>query len=772
MQFSLFDLEIERTDDEEQEVQNFENDGSSENENCVAQVLRQIPSFEFVYTLLQDKLEVLETFGPDRELSFSLGGQEIKAVFSENNTDPDEIEKHTITLSNFTEFDQNEISAEDFFGLRLYQSYDEHNFLWEHSFGLIKAIEVKEKKDCGNPGETLTLIAKTQPEKRDVTWSIAKKADGVDASINKKSGVLRIWSTSEDSGWVQVRATDAVYPEEFFEARLPIGCCCSGDEECDNKTPGKGSQKLSSIDIQISLGKNDDGLTAGTLYIDSDEMSPSLGTPGSLLFTSLTDDVQVLVDDNFFIRQLIAPETFVDVVVINNFSYEIRFYKPSQMGEKVDGFFEIEGAAAPFSRWRIENPDASDSVYNRLKVTENDNEHIYELEGNTWTLSKYGGQKKISVEKIRNGSSLIETRSVMDGNDVVASTIETTRFEFPWDTEIIKTVNDPEGLKLTTTKTYYDEPSDDPFPQFTEKNGRYGKVKKQLNPDGSWFRYDYDNEGRVVSIVKSWLDRDSDATPAVVRAVTYSYTPVDARDTEEDIDMFNPRTETETIEGIVVSKTFYAYFTDADGNRVEIVERAPSQDASYSDESNLRTTRTYYPYDETEPGSSKKIKSIEYPDGRLDSFSYQFGTYTENENTPGTFNAGGGSDIREISTYGTLLNPDGVADKTTRDITITNSRGDVFLNESRVFDGAGYHRINWTVYKYDDKGHVSETYRSDGTINESAWDCCNKDYEKDSLGIITDYVYNDLKRLESMTRNGVSTSYVYDGAGRRLSQTT
>ncbi|MCX5901168.1 MAG: hypothetical protein NTX06_10655 [Proteobacteria bacterium] len=79
--------------------------------------------------------------------------------------------------------------------------------------------------------------------------------------------------------------------------------------------------------------------------------------------------------------------------------------------------------------------------------------------------------------------------------------------------------------------------------------------------------------------------------------------------------------------------------------------------------------------------------------------------------------------------------------------------------------------VQWTATAYDAKGRPVRTESSDGTITESAWNCCGKTSDTDARGITTTYTYDDLKRVISQTTPGplgdIVTSYTYDAAGRR-----
>ncbi|KPA09450.1 yD repeat protein, partial [Candidatus Magnetomorum sp. HK-1] len=107
------------------------------------------------------------------------------------------------------------------------------------------------------------------------------------------------------------------------------------------------------------------------------------------------------------------------------------------------------------------------------------------------------------------------------------------------------------------------------------------------------------------------------------------------------------------------------------------------------------------------------------------------------------------------------------------------------MEETQVFDGldiASFQTLNQIFYDLDDNGRPIKTWYSNGTVAESAWGCCNKEYNIDTRGIKQSYEYDELDRLSMVIREGVpasgeypeqpdiSTIYTYNGAGRRLEE--
>ena len=87
-----------------------------------------------------------------------------------------------------------------------------------------------------------------------------------------------------------------------------------------------------------------------------------------------------------------------------------------------------------------------------------------------------------------------------------------------------------------------------------------------------------------------------------------------------------------------------------------------------------------------------------------------------------------------------------------------------------------YQPVSWTAQEFDDFGRVTRRTASDGTVVETVWSCCVKDFEIDAAGVTTDFtLYDGLHRLLNSTREAeqgdIITNYSYDASGRRLSET-
>ncbi len=653
------------------------------------------------------------------------------------------------------------MSAEEWLVLRLHQSGDDCNLLWEYET-LDIDIRIEDENDRRidrvSYGRTATAKGETNPPGKKLTWSIPTQTDGVDAEIEADSGIITVKPNSGD-GWIVVRAT---HQDAFNDAAVYTGCM--NCKNCDNASGG--FVTLSSVDARLSMGKAENGLAAGHVTLVADSLSGETYTPKALGFSTLADGVEALRDSNGF-RQVMAPEALADVVALGDDSFEVRFYSPGDVEGKSGGFYETDQSATPMAVWRVENPSEGDG-FDRLKISEIRDgrttayEFSYDDESREWSLQEGNGlrtaARRETTDISRKERAVAETVRNVSGE--VASATRTVFRDFGRGESVVEETVDPDGAALTTTYEYFEDSS---------LEGSFGKVKSVERPDGSWTKYLYDDEGRIASETSSWLDLAAGATSASARTVVYDYEPVDPNDAESERNADSPRTVVEYIEGKAVSRTFHSYMEQPDGGRIHMVERCADPDASFGDPGNLRTV-TWHNGPDTAEYEVGRVAKVLHPDGRTDTYAYETGTWFD-----GSFRPGDGSDIRQTIVCGTEDFPEGIPGKTTMDVSVSYRLGRSIASETHVRTEDGWERISWTEYVYDQRGNQVETRSSDGSRTESVWGCCGKESDRNASGILTTYEYDDLRRLVSSSRESLNgdivTSYEYDATGRRLSQT-
>lgn len=139
---------------------------------------------------------------------------------------------------------------------------------------------------------------------------------------------------------------------------------------------------------------------------------------------------------------MIAPQAAVDVVTINPFKYEIRFYHSAQAVEPDGGEFDTF-TGSPHTVWRIENADASPGTYNRFRVTRviGGTETVSEMRETvlgTWVLTEGNGLRETTriVQPGPGANQETVITTVRNGDGVISSKKKEV-LEFPWGRERI-----------------------------------------------------------------------------------------------------------------------------------------------------------------------------------------------------------------------------------------------------------------------------------------------------------------------------------------------
>ncbi|MFH0880736.1 MAG: hypothetical protein V2A34_13555, partial [Lentisphaerota bacterium] len=656
-------------------------------------------------------------------------------------------------------------------------SLDETTVFVQFTLTVVKLgnMTVSEAPLAPDSKSTSQATITVEPAGRTIHWSFDGASLG--CVIDKNTGLI---TAGDQTGWITIIASDSELDYCVRRARLRIACTsCSGSG--GSCAIGQDFMMVDSINVSFGMGSGLNGKSAGDIQLFAEDLSTNLYSPRSLEFYLSRSDVEVIRDAGDSLRQVKAPQGLADLVTIDNAKYEIRFYNADQAGSKNgEGLYAPTGSA--FLAWVIENPDALEGLNNRLRLTKVaggasvQNEFRWNENDQRWELSRGGGLQVESVTESWDTAHEYRTteRTVKDSEDLIASKTRERYFTAPWGEVPVESVQDPDGSALTNTTIYYEN---------SAESGKYTQVQAEIDPNGAWRLYDYDTQGRMVERIEPWKDSILTASPDNDVVEQYDFTPLDTEDVLSGNDR-RPRTMVKTIDDVTVAKSFFVYKTTTDGD-VTITEQAVRQDAEYGDSDNLRSISVEYPTNHSNQAAAGKMKSSQTPDGRLESYSYELGTFVPGSTPDGdSFVAGSGTDVRVSAVHGTVEHPSGIANKTTKDVRIQNELGRTLYEESYVYTGSGYERISWTKSTYDVLGHLTESLRSNGTRRQSTWGsaCCGQDSETDENGMTTLYSYDQLGRLLNSTKAGVAaadgfpaqadvtTAHQYDAAGRRLAQ--
>ncbi|MDD5678394.1 MAG: hypothetical protein PHW60_10455 [Kiritimatiellae bacterium] len=491
-------------------------------------------------------------------------------------------------------------------------------------------------------------------------------------------------------------------------------------------------------------------------------------------------DVVMDVENTNVLRQVMSTECLADIITNSDRNYTVSFYHAADVDSALDtnGYYKVKAGGSSFACYTINNPSATNTdrlfVFGGLNGDILTNEFVWTEAAKELSLNK-GGMRYEGHSEATNGPDRIITYTVRDSGQTLISERRDTRRTFAWGEALSESAIDPNGLNLMTTRSYYDN---------RDETGKYSQVKLKVQPDGQWVRYDdYNIMGRVTMEVRSWKDAATNAAAIEARAIYSLYAAVDAND-DLSVDFWKPRTVQEEIEGVAVSRKYYAYYKTIADERVEIEEVCADVGSAYGANGNLRTKKIYYPKSKTDVGS-EQIKRQEYPDGKRDSYSYEYGSYVTNADPSACyFDANGtGNFVRVTIIHGVVTNESGIAGKTTKETIVKTLGSRELMRETYVYQAeTNYMRVTWVVSQLDALGHPINVYKSNGTHSEATWSCCGKEYEKDENGVECYYVYDALKRLTQKLKKGVPafgypaqadqyTTYTYDAEGRQLTAT-
>ena len=255
-------------------------------------------------------------------------------------------------------------------------------------------------------------------------------------------------------------------------------------------SPGSSSTSRGSVRWTATFGENPDGTRIGSLNIYKENIDASLYSPAVLTLTvNESNPSNEVIRTGGVVRQVKTLQSFVDIQTISPSEYEVKFYLPSQVGQKtIDGFFSLTGA--PTYIYRFENPDSAST--NRFRITKikgpRNTTHLFtqDIPSNSWIFETNNGSRLETSTEIVNASSgdriVTTTISQISAAKILKKTREIYR-QFAWGTEeLVKRIEDPDGDALTTEYVYYTDSSD---------HNNYTKLEAMINPNGSWEKYAY-----------------------------------------------------------------------------------------------------------------------------------------------------------------------------------------------------------------------------------------------------------------------------------------
>jgi len=563
------------------------------------------------------------------------------------------------------------------------------------------------------------------------------------------------WSaaSADDLGLVFCEVDDVTIRIDSGDGACQPG---SGPTPC-NCAVASGANALGAgaLDAHFSLGRATNG-SAGSLAISSSRPTALLSTPAGLAYTFNSPGVQVLSSAGQ-IRQVKAPQTLVDIVTDDPYTYEMRFYFPSQFTTQTNfqGLYDPIGTPAPFVTWTIQNPDASPTVFNRLNVTETrdgtSKTYSYTSSGvsGCWVLDYPGNLREDQVVTALTADRNGYTRTVSAATRVPGGpdqfktqrvyTRSTQNYQFGFDALMQETI-DPDGHPKTTTYSYT---------ELGTAHGSARPLKEVVHSDGPWQYYQLDNLNRLELLTSGLGDAPAPSgTPGSSTRETHyyysdfpsnPYTPGSGDD--GSLETNTPRRTIQTLNGSEVSRSYLVLLP---GMRMEIRCQTPAAESNASD--NLVTiTRCY-----TNGPYAGRIQSIQNPDGTMNLFQYPV--------------AADGTQTNIVYTGQPAADRNSIVDGA-QDVTVLGSLGQMISHTA--WDILSSKIIFRDIYgAYDNFNRPQQVTHLDGTTNFTYYGCCGVDSTVDADGVTTSYLYDDMKRPYGSSRLGITSSSVLDSVGR------
>jgi RHS repeat-associated protein len=204
-----------------------------------------------------------------------------------------------------------------------------------------------------------------------------------------------------------------------------------------------------------------------------------------------------------------------------------------------------------------------------------------------------------------------------------------------------------------------------------------------------------------------------------------------------------PRTVFTYVAGNFVSTSYTVFLPDG---RLDI--RCTDLSAAWNAPTNLVTITKYY----TNGVNNGRVKSIQNPDGTMSLYDYGAAAdgsqtnivYTGQPNTGGTAVVDGTESVTIVGPVGQM---------------ISRTETDIASNIVTMQDVYG---------NYDSLNRPQQVTHLDGTTDQTQYACCGVDNTTDRDGVVTQYLYDTLKRQVGSTRLNITTTNVLDAAGHIL----
>lgn len=549
-------------------------------------------------------------------------------------------------------------------------------------------------------------------------------------------------------------------------ATLNVGgqsCSCANPNAQSPQTPSIASGNVDNecVDFKVNLGPATYWTDAGYLELYAEEPSTSLASPAALQLPLALPNVEVITNASGVLEQVHTPMCLANIVVENDYLYQIQFFASNNVTGMTNGLYGTNGT--PLDIWEIQNPDTN-AAYNRLWITEKkpgleDRQFQFTYSNAStqafrWDLLEPDGVTTISKWQEPNSTNSTITNYyhvVYSGTNILQQECLTKQSvpivgSVPSDGLLtLSRVEGAGGVTNSTTYTYYPT---------NAAGGIANRLQRVDNSDGSWAYNVYDESGHVVTNYSAY---GNNPPPTIKTNVPDPATDL-CKQTVNTYDSYGQliQTDASVPDGSGAMREIASSYHTHNQNQT-IDEVASNPGIGSWGAGNLFTVT--WTYDDSDPVSAGRIKSVTRPDGTATLYSYtltatNFITVESTGQPDYWYSPSSIQDGTETETTVDLLGR--IQSKVTKDIL----SGKVLSQETYIYSAS------------DPYGHDYYVVDLAGRTNTYEYACCGLDSSVDPDGVGTSYTYDSMKRVTSTSvirgSSWVTTTNQYDGLGRVL----
>jgi RHS repeat-associated protein len=507
---------------------------------------------------------------------------------------------------------------------------------------------------------------------------------------------------------------------------------------CGSSSSSTGFRNNASATFQLEMGRGAFGGNVGALKMSATTAITNMITPDLLTFDTADPNTEVVKSD-YRIRQVKAPQALADVVTINGNKFEVRYYLPSQVGSPDgNGVYALTGS--PYVTWTMENPDTT-NAFNRWRIIESrggsyrTNLYEYTSGTKTWKLTSPGGlrEDETKVEHDTVEDMRTETHWVRKpgGADLLKQVL--VYKQFSWGEGLIEKRVGPDADPHVTTFIYPTSGGDGHLPLSVEY------------PDGSWETNEY-SSGILYKKTVGFLNGALSQGENYHIVTEYDFAPNTGEGDDGSIQPNTPRRVIRKLRGVEMSRSYKIFKTGEEWNIV-----CPTPGAAWNASDNLTTITKKY----TSGDNLHRISSIKRPDGTMSFF-----TYSETSTNRTTTETSGQPNVSETATLNGI-----------QTVTVINIHGHMASRTVKSIAGGsvGATLASEVYSEHDEFGRPEKVTYLDTTFGRTDYDtCCGLASTTDRDGVVTEYFYDDLRRIIATKRLGITTSNILDAAGQTL----